>query len=575
MTVRQVRNFVLRLSIHYIVLSILLMLAGVGMRGRQLFGVWFAALVFTLLTVTVRRMLLALSLSLIIMTGGLFIFVIDGVILVLTAALTGLNVKSVWWVLPGVLVMSIANVWVEKAFRAIGWLRDDRPSEPEANVWTARSTGGWRSLLMLLIQVGGIVFSAAMAMQVFLAMGRLTSSMTLIIVVAGAAFALFCFGISWLVAEGLSLERRTLFALLVAVPVALAATTVVMVEIYRSPPVAPAPAPQPRPGTAYWELGTGSHIAYSFFPAQGGTTRNPLVYLHGGLGRAVLDEDVAFYRRFAEAGTGSSPPLDVYLYDMVGTGLSGRLEDVRQYTVERHVRDLEAIRETIRADRLILVAHAEGAEVAVRYMVAHPDRVERVVFLSPVSMWDDQTYFEDSGRTAVGLPLPGKLPGVRELVALTLGMYSPRTAEAYVSQDEMTAWADRTADEGQMVCAGDQALAPVLHSPGYNPYVSLEGDISDDAPPDPRPRLREIFLPTILIRGECDYVDWGVVQQYYAVVPNLRVYYVEGAGSMAYLSRPEQVEALIRAFVDDAPMPQPSLSRRAIRKEQPLLDGAE
>ena len=77
---RQARNFVMRLSINYIVLSSLLVLAGWGMKERQLFSTWIAALVFTLLTVTLRRFLLALSLSLIIMTMGLFIFVIDGVI---------------------------------------------------------------------------------------------------------------------------------------------------------------------------------------------------------------------------------------------------------------------------------------------------------------------------------------------------------------------------------------------------------------------------------------------------------------------------------------------------------------
>ncbi|MBN1580475.1 MAG: phage holin family protein, partial [Anaerolineae bacterium] len=118
---RQARNFVMHLSINYILISVLLMLAGWGMKERQLFGTWIAALVFTLLSATVRRLLLALSLPLIIMTMGLFIFVIDGVILALTAALTGLNVDNVWWVLWGVLVMSIANVWVEKAFRALGW----------------------------------------------------------------------------------------------------------------------------------------------------------------------------------------------------------------------------------------------------------------------------------------------------------------------------------------------------------------------------------------------------------------------------------------------------------------------
>ncbi|UCC63910.1 MAG: phage holin family protein, partial [Anaerolineae bacterium] len=178
---RQARNFVMRLSINYIVLSILLVLAGWGIKERQLFGTWVAAFVFTLLTVTVRRFLLALSLSLIIMTGGLFIFVIDGVILALTAALTSLRVANVWWVLVGVLVISIANVWVGKAFQAIGWLRgNDGGAEQELNVLTARSANWWRRLLLLAILLGGIVFSAAMAAQVFLAVGQLTRSMVTI-----------------------------------------------------------------------------------------------------------------------------------------------------------------------------------------------------------------------------------------------------------------------------------------------------------------------------------------------------------------------------------------------------------
>ena len=188
---RQLRNFVMQLSIDYVVLSVLLILAGWGMRERQLFGVWIAALVYTLLTVTVRRFLLALSLALIVMTGGLFIFVIDGAILALTAALTGLTVVSAWWIVWGVLVMSVANVWVEKAFRAIGWLRADNhaDTEPEANVLTARSTSWWRRLVLILILLGGIVFSAAMAAQVFLTVGQLTRNMAAIVAVAGVAFA--------------------------------------------------------------------------------------------------------------------------------------------------------------------------------------------------------------------------------------------------------------------------------------------------------------------------------------------------------------------------------------------------
>ena len=195
---RQARNFVMRLSINYIVLSSLLVLAGWGMKERQLFSTWIAALVFTLLTVTLRRFLLALSLSFIIMTMGLFIFVIDGVILALTAALTSLRVTNVWWVLAGVLVMSIANIWVEKAFWSVGWLRENNgDSNRELNVLTARSTSWIRWLLLLLILLGGIVFSAAMAAQVFLAVGQLTRSMVTITAVAGIFFGVFVLGISF------------------------------------------------------------------------------------------------------------------------------------------------------------------------------------------------------------------------------------------------------------------------------------------------------------------------------------------------------------------------------------------
>jgi proline iminopeptidase len=571
---RQIRNFVMRLSIDYVVLSILLVLAGWGIKQRQLFGVWIAALVYTLLTVTVRRFLLALSLSLIVMTGGLFIFVVDGVILALTAALTGLNVVSAWWIVWGVLVMSVANVWVEKAFRAIGWLRLDNQAdaEPEVNVLTARSTSWWRRLVLIAILLGGIVFSAAMAAQVFLAVGQLTRNMAAIAAAAGVAFAFFVYGIAWLVAEGLALDRRAVFATLVALPATALVVVPVTVQLFAAVPDLPDASPEPRAGTAYWELPTGSRIAYSAFPARGGTERNPIVYLHGGLGWAVLDTDIAFFRRFADSGSASGLGFDVYLYDMVGTGLSDRLEDVREYTLARHVRDLEAIRETIGADRLILVAHAEGAEVAIRYMIAHRDRVERVVFYSPTPMWDDQRYLESSLRTAAGLMPSDAVPGLRQTVALALGLYSPRTAAAYVSQDEMTSWADRYTDEGAMVCAEDRGLAPDPRSPGYNPYVGLMGDITDDVKPDPRKALREVFVPTILIRGECDPVHWGVVQQYWEAVPNLYVYYVEDAGSMLHLSQPERVHALLRAFLNEEPMPQTPLSDRAIRKGQPTID---
>jgi proline iminopeptidase len=564
---RHIRNFVIRLSIQYILFYILLALEGVRMEEYRLFGVWTAAIVFDVLTVTMRGVLLAVMLPLIIMTGGLFIFVIDGVILVLTAALTGLKVDGFGWAMLGVLVMSVANVWVERAFRAMGWLRDEVTGnaavDQEANVVTARSPTWGRRLLFYGVLIAGIVFSASMASEVFLAVATLTRRMAPIAATAATAFTVLAFGISWLVAEGLALDRRAFFSGVVTTLAVALVVPFALVQLFMSSPLS-GPPPQPRPETAYWELPTGSLIAYSAFTAQGERHRNPLVFVHGGLGRAVLDTDVAFFRTFAEEG------LDVYLYDLVGTGLSDRLPDVRQYKIERHVDDLEAIRETIQADRLILVGHAEGAEVVARYMVAHRDRVERAVFYSPTSLWDDEGYFTNMSRTAAGQGRADELSVLRPLIAQAMAPRAPRTAAGFVSQAEMSIWADRYTDLGEMVCAGAGALAPHPAAAGFNPYVSIVGDVTDGRPLDLRQQLRQVFVPAILLRGECDPVDWDVVAQYWEGVPNLSAYYVPHAGSMLHLSHPDLVRDAILAFMRQEPVPAKMLSEREIRASLPL-----
>jgi proline iminopeptidase len=362
-------------------------------------------------------------------------------------------------------------------------------------------------------------------------------------------FALFTWGIAWLVAEGLALDRRARFSLIVTTTATFIVVGTASLLVLASEPLPLPLPPEPRPDTAYWDLETGSRIAYTYVPAKGrADARNPIVFLHGGPGLAVLDTDIAFFSRFSERG------FDVYLYDQVGSGLSGRLEDVETYTIWRHVEDLEAIRETIDADRLILIGHAEGSELAARYMIEHRDRVERVIFYSPTPLWNDRLYFRDETRTAAFLAAPETtVIDIRPIIAETMAAYSPRAAQAYVSQREMTAWADRNTDERIMVCPGDAALAPDPESPGYNPYVQIVGNVSANRPPDPRPALKTLFSPTILLRGECGPVDTDVVPQYQDAIPYTKAYYVQAAGSMLHLSRPDTIEGIVADFLDESP----------------------
>lgn len=120
--------------------------------------------------------------------------------------------------------------------------------------------------------------------------------------------------------------------------------------------------PVPRTNTQYWELSTGSHIAYSVYePPVGVPVKpEPIVFVHGGPGLRTFDTDHAFYSQFTQDG------FRVYLFDQVGSGLSGQLPHGHDYTVERFVADLEANppadrRRTPHSHRSLLGRHTHRA----------------------------------------------------------------------------------------------------------------------------------------------------------------------------------------------------------------------
>jgi pimeloyl-ACP methyl ester carboxylesterase len=62
----------------------------------------------------------------------------------------------------------------------------------------------------------------------------------------------------------------------------------------------------------------------------------------------------------------------VFLYDQAGSGLSGFLPHLRDYTVARSVADLEAIRQKIGVEKVILIGHSWGSTLAASYMAKFP-----------------------------------------------------------------------------------------------------------------------------------------------------------------------------------------------------------
>jgi pimeloyl-ACP methyl ester carboxylesterase len=316
-----------------------------------------------------------------------------------------------------------------------------------------------------------------------------------------------------------------------------------------------------------WEVADGIELAYLHTPPATAGPGVPVVMIHGGPGIPALPP-------MEETGV---RPLDfladrghpVYYYDQRGSGFSGR-HDLRRdapYTVVDHVADLEAIREHLGVDRIVLVGHGWGATLAVQYLLSHPERVERLVALSPAPLWypafdemvDPAARARLSEVQASTLALLERPPLRLVIGRLTAGT-SRAAAHSLVEDWEADQWWTRATAEawrlGQpnMTCSPDPARGlPPLAGLGFFSHSYTLVDAL--RLPDPRPALDGLDTPTLIVRGLCDYIRWEVAYEYLQVMPGARYVSLPAGGHLIWLEQQELLERVMVPFLADEVVP--------------------
>ncbi len=400
----------------------------------------------------------------------------------------------------------------------------------------------------------GLALGIAGGVGALLGAAAVTDAPVLFVPAAPVAFGLVAAGTGVLATRGLEARRRRRWIVRIAGAAGVVAVAgVASLFVPLGDPVIPAAAV---PGQVFWELPTGSRIAYVKIPAAGTRREAPIIFLHGGPGVPMMAEDAGFFGRLAQDG------YDVYVYDQVGAGLSARLDDPTQYTIARHVADLEAIRQVIGADRVILIGHSWGGTVAATYLADHPDRVEKIVFSSPGAV-----YWPDMGTAGTGMigrlmpdqrwqVISGLLPP-RALIAYALVQVNPRAAHAFVSDRELDARYDvllaRSAP-GMYCDVLEPPAEEEVHGLGF--YANqVPQSASATRPVDPRPALKGVQTPALVLKGSCDYIPWRITAEYRDTLPNAQMVYLPGAGHQAYQEQPDLYLSAVRAFLRDEPLP--------------------
>ncbi|QHC59502.1 alpha/beta hydrolase [Rathayibacter sp. VKM Ac-2760] len=317
---------------------------------------------------------------------------------------------------------------------------------------------------------------------------------------------------------------------------ALAGATVLAPVTRTSPsynPVAP----------AYWDLSTGSRVAvWKTAAAAPSGSDVPIVYLHGGPGGFVTPGEFTVIPRLAETGH------DVYMFDQAGGGYSPDLP-IGEYSLERSLADIDAVRQQTGADRVIVVGHSAGGFLAAAYAADHSAHVEKAVFIAPGTYGlspeaqeiDDQDLAATADvdqRSAPG-DVPTEQPG---------NVSSPRVLAALVVQQLMGS--DAALNLASQQDARSILTAELGATGGLNVYSNpiLAADFAAHWD-STLTALRTLHVPTMLVRAQFDFLPWPSQHTLGTASSDAQTVYIPGAEHAPWVKAPELTFRALSDFI--------------------------
>ncbi|MFF0307108.1 alpha/beta fold hydrolase [Streptosporangium sp. NPDC004379] len=270
----------------------------------------------------------------------------------------------------------------------------------------------------------------------------------------------------------------------------------------------------------------GTELAYHVF-GEG----VPLICLPGG-----PMQDSAY---LGELG-GLSARRRLIMADPRGTGRSAVPADSASYRCDRLVDDVEALREHLGLDRIDLLGHSAGTNLAVLYAARHPERVGRLVLVTP-------------SLHAVGITVTGE----SRLKAARLHEGESWFPAAYAAFESIVA--GNAADDDwkaidpffygrwDAAARAHQAAQDDRRNGEAAAVFASEGAFD---PPATRAALGAFGAPVLLLAGEADpNTPPDIVTEYAGLFPDAELVVQPDAGHFPWLDDAGRFVATVASFL--------------------------
>ncbi|WP_405882681.1 alpha/beta hydrolase [Streptomyces sp. NBC_01136] len=261
----------------------------------------------------------------------------------------------------------------------------------------------------------------------------------------------------------------------------------------------------------------------------------PLVLCHGGPGLWDMFEDVAGV--LADRST-------VHRWDQRGGGRSERSDG--PWTSECFVADLDAVRRHFGLERMTLLGHSWGAQLALSYALAHPERVNALVYVSGTGIGPDADWFGGYRANLLARlgERPERLARWRELTD------RPGRSEAEERESAVLRWSAEFEDrERALEHAGHMA------DPWFGINTACGKAFNEErsrawGTPELYAACRELDLPVLIVDGARDIRPRSAVDSLERALPDVRRVVLPEAGHLPWVEDPkgfwEAVTAAVR-----------------------------
>ncbi|MEU3485574.1 alpha/beta fold hydrolase [Streptomyces massasporeus] len=227
--------------------------------------------------------------------------------------------------------------------------------------------------------------------------------------------------------------------------------------------------------------------------------------------------------------------------DLRGTGHSTVPRDPASYRCDRQVGDVEALRAELGLERVDLLGHSAGANLAVLYAARHPERVGQLALVTPsvFAVGLDITA-EDRLETArLRRDEPWFAPAYASLEAVTSGRAAPADWDAVAPF-----WFGRWDDEAREFRVAEQRQRNDEAAALYASEGAFESEGT-------RADLAAFTAPVLVLAGEYDVAaPVRVMKEYAGLFPHADLVVQSGAGHFPWRDGPEAFVTALAAFRD-------------------------